>query len=84
MITKNEEFGAPWNDQFYTIEFHWELNVEGILFSSETDNVIITLPGPKQYSDLQIKKYSIERIHELYKNLLNSDFDNRLVITKIK
>ena len=55
-----------------------------MLFSSEPDNVIITLPGPKQYSDLQIQKYSTERIHELYKNLLNSDFDNRLVITKIK
>ena len=84
MITRNEEFGAPWNDQFYTVEFHWELDIKGLIFSSEQDSIIITLPGPKQYSDLQIKKHSIDRIYELYEGLLDSDFDNKLIITKIK
>ena len=32
MITSTNEFGAPWNDQFYRIYFHFEFEQDEIGF----------------------------------------------------
>lgn len=66
MITKDNEFGAPWNDQFYTIKYIFKLDVEFLTFTSDVNELIITLPGPKQYSDSEISKYALEEISKTY------------------
>lgn len=42
MLVADNEFGAPWNDQFYKVKY------ESMNGTIEED--VLTLSGPKQYS----------------------------------
>ena len=35
MIINENEYGAPWNDQFYDVTFYFTLELEGVEFTSE-------------------------------------------------
>ena len=44
MLVADNEFGAPWNDQFYTVEY---IEVD----TGEPGTEIMTLSGPKKYDE---------------------------------
>lgn len=80
MITLNNEFGAPWNDQFYRVYFHFELDQDGLGFVSEKLETEITLSGPKDYEKDYIIDCALEVIKKEYENL---DYDT-IVIDNIE
>ena len=78
MITRNEEFGAPWNDQFYNVTFYFKLNLNGIEFVSEQLEIQFTLSGPYNYDHSELKEYAYNAIDDIYK------FDyNQIIILNI-
>ena len=80
MIINNNEFGAPWNDQFYRIYFHFEFEQDGIGFFSKKLETEITLSGPKDYEKDYIIDCALEVIKKEYENL---DYDT-IVIDNIE
>lgn len=78
MTTYNEQFGAPWNDQFYNVVFYFKLILGNVLFTSENLETSFTLSGPKQYSYSELKKAAESMIYGEY----NFDYDE-IVITNI-
>lgn len=44
MLVADNEFGAPWNDQFYMVEY---IEVD----TGEPGKELMTLSGPKKYDD---------------------------------
>ena len=79
MTIYNEQFGAPWNDQFYSIKFHFELDLDGIGFVSEQLETAITLLGPKDYE----KEYIIEIASKTIEKEYDIDYDT-IVIDNIE
>lgn len=78
MIIYNEEFGAPWNDQFYNVVFYFKLTLGDVLFTSENLETSFTLIGPKQYSYSELKIAAESTIYGEY------DFDyDEIVIVNI-
>lgn len=78
MITRNEEFGAPWNDQFYNVTFYFKLNLDGVEFISEQLETQFTLSGPHNYDYSELKEHAYNTIDNVYK------FDyNQIVILNI-
>ena len=76
MITSTNEFRAPWNDQFYRIYFHFELDQDEIGFVSEQLETEITLSGPKDYEKDYIIDCALEVIKKEYENL---DYDTIII-----
>ncbi len=54
MLVADNEFGAPWNDQFYEVEYI-------IVDTGEPNKETMVLDGPK--------KYSVEELHEKAANM---------------
>ena len=44
MLVADNEFGAPWNDQFYTVRYI-------IVNTGEINTETMVLDGPKRYSE---------------------------------
>ena len=66
MIIRNEEFGAPWNDQFYTITFYFKTKINNVEFTSETLENTLVLGGPHDYDYEELKSYAYRQIYENY------------------
>ena len=78
MIINENEYGAPWNDQFYNVVFYFKLTLGNVLFTSENLETSFTLSGPKQYSYSELKKAAESMIYGEY------DFDyDEIVIVNI-
>lgn len=54
MLVADNEFGAPWNDQFYEVQYI-------VVDTAEPRTEIMTLDGPK--------KYSVEELHKKAANM---------------
>ena len=76
MIINENEYGAPWNDQFYDITFYFQLELEGIKFISEQLEITFCLYGPRDYSYSELKEYAYDKIHEEYK----FDYDQIIIL----
>lgn len=75
MLINDSEFGAPWNDQFYNIEFHFELDQDGIGFVSEKLKTKIVLSGPKDYD----KNYILDVAYDQIRSEYDFDYDNIVI-----
>lgn len=73
MITRITEFGAPWNDQCYTIRFYLTWKCNHVMFTSNDLFEEMCLPGPKRYTEDELSNCAKERITEIYSDLLNLD-----------
>lgn len=76
MIINENEYGAPWNDQFYNVVFYFKLTLGDILFTSENLETSFTLSGPKQYSYSELKKAAKSMIYGEY----NFDYDEIVIV----
>ena len=76
MITRNEEFGAPWNDQFYNVKFYFKLNLDGVEFTSEQLETFFILQGPYNYEYCELEKYAHDAICDIYK----FDYDQIVIL----
>ena len=47
MLINDNEYGAPWNDQFYLVTYKED---------DEVQKEIITLNGPKKYDEYDLKE----------------------------
>jgi hypothetical protein len=78
MTINENEYGAPWNDQFYDVVFYFKLTLDDILFTSGNLETSFTLSGPKQYSYSELKIAAESTIYGEY------DFDyDEIVIVNI-
>ena len=76
MIINENEYGAPWNDQFYDVTFYFKLELEGVEFTSEQLEITFCLSGPRNYSYSELKEYAYDKIHEEYK----FDYDQIIIL----
>jgi len=76
MIINNEEYGAPWNDQFYNVTFYFIIELENIKFKSELLELSFCLSGPYNYEYSELKNHTLEQIHETYK----IDYDDIMIV----
>ena len=78
MTLDNNEFAAPWNDQFYDVTFYFILEWDRVKFTSEKLEIQLILSGPYEYSYSELKKLACDQIRKEY------DFDyDEIVITNI-
>lgn len=47
MLVNDNEYGAPWNDQFYLVTYKE---------NDEVQKEVIVLDGPKKYDDYDLKE----------------------------
>lgn len=47
MLVNDNEYGAPWNDQFYLVTYKED---------DEVQKEIVVLDGPKKYDDYDLKE----------------------------
>lgn len=73
MIINDTKFGAPWNDQCYTIRFYLTWKYAHVMFTSNDLFEEMCLPGPKRYTEDELSEAAKERITEIYSDLLNLD-----------
>lgn len=66
MIINENEFGAPWNDQFYDVTFYFRMEINGVEFKSEQLENMFVLSGPKYYDYDELKSYAHRHIYENY------------------
>lgn len=77
MIINDTEFGAPWNDQCYTVQFYLTWKYNHIMFTSNILYEEICLPGPKKYTEDELCEFAKIHITEIYADLF--DFDNFII-----
>ena len=51
MLVSDNEFGAPWNDQFYKVKYE---SMDGEILEEN-----LTLDGPKQYSYAELRHKAV-------------------------
>ena len=76
MIINENEYGAPWNDQFYDVTFYFKLEQEGMEFTSEKLDTTFCLSGPYNYDYSELKEYAYKKIDEEY----NIDYDQIVIL----
>jgi hypothetical protein len=76
MIINENEYGAPWNDQFYDVIFYFVLNLDDVKFISEQLTTSFCLSGPHEYEYSELKEYAYDKIHEDYK----FDYDQIIIL----
>lgn len=82
MSFNSDEYGAPWNDQCYTVQFYLTVMFDEIVFTSNSLSKEICLKGPRKYTEEDLKEAAIISITEIYQDLFN--YDNFLIhIVKI-
>lgn len=52
MLAADNEFGAPWNDQFYEVRY--------ITLNGDIITETMTLPGPRRYDDEELYNHAQE------------------------
>lgn len=77
MLINDTEFGAPWNDQCYTVTFYLTITFQDILFKSSELHIEMCLHGPKKYTEDELLEYAKTSVIEKYKDLF--DYDNFIV-----
>lgn len=77
MLINDTEFGAPWNDQCYTVTFYLTIAFQEVLFKSSEQYIEMCLPGPQKYTEEELLEYAKVHIKEEYKELF--DYDNFLI-----
>ena len=73
MITRDTEFGAPWNDQCYTVQFYLTWKYNHIMFTSNVLYEEICLPGPKKYTEDELYEFAKTCITQTYADLFELD-----------
>lgn len=76
MIVNENEFGAPWNDQFYRVTFYFQLELENIKFTSEQLEITFCLSGPCNYEYSELKEHAYNTINEQY----DIDYDQIIIL----
>lgn len=64
MLVADNEFGAPWNDQFYTVRY--------VDFDGNIEEETLVLPGPKKYDEDDLYRKAKEEFNGLILNIWNS------------
>lgn len=77
MLIKDNEFGAPWNDQNYTVVFFLTVDFNGLEFKSKNLEESFTLSGPKHYDSHELNEEAYRIIKERYKSLF--EYDNFII-----
>ena len=76
MIINENEYGAPWNDQFYDVIFYFVLNLDDVEFTSEQLTTTFCLSGPCEYEYSELKEHACNKITEEYK----VDYDQIIIL----
>lgn len=76
MVINDNEFTAPWNDQFYDVVFYFTLNWDNVKFTSEQLMIQMVLSGPCEYSYYELKTLACDRIREEY----DFDYDEIIIV----
>lgn len=77
MIINDTEFGAPWNDQCYTVKYYLTWKYNYIMFTSNTLYDEMCLPGPKKYTEDELSDFAKGCIMQKHADLF--ELDNFLI-----